>query len=314
MNMRMNINIASRILRGRGGVKGFTLIELLVVIGVIAVLISLLLPALGKAKRAGQDVKCLANNRQIAQAAISYAMDFKDRIWPALWRQSYPAGARLNNPSPDGQNMTALWAMIWDPTTGLRRPGFLFQYVADAHEIVQCPINKRKSASGQSNWNPWGVDLGVQFDYTMIDEVEGCRLGATTNVMWMQPGTAAANNYVTAWNDAYVRMPGIPLFFEESTPKFNGAEFRDGLFGNRDQLTTRHNRGGHISYVDGSCGLFRAPNDGNEELETPLKDWSAKMLYASNTPGSNRWYAISDADGRPRPPGRDRYGWINQPN
>lgn len=304
---------ATTILRSRCRVKGFTLIELLVVIGIIAVLIGLLLPSLFKAKRAGMDVKCLANNKQIAQAAISYAMDFKDRIWPALWRQSYPAGARLNNPSPDGQNMTALWAMIYDPATGLRRPGFLFQYVSDAHEIVSCPINKRRSAGGQSNWNPWGVELGVQFDYTMIDEVEGCLLGATTNVMWMPPGSAAANNYLAYWNDSYVRMQGIPLFLEESTLKFNGDIYRDGLFGNRDQLTTRHERGGHVSYVDGSSALFKAPNDGREDYENPARDWTAKMLYASNTPGANRWYAISDADGRSRPAGRDRYGWINQP-
>lgn len=60
----------------------FTLIELLVVISIISLLISILLPALGKARRAGQSVKCQANLRQINQALYIYQEDF-DSWWPA---------------------------------------------------------------------------------------------------------------------------------------------------------------------------------------------------------------------------------------
>lgn len=303
------MNTGTPIVRSPRILKGFTLIELLVVIGIIAILISLLLPSLFQAKRAGLNVKCLANNKQMGQAAISYAMDFKDRVWPALFRQTWPAGPQLANPDPAGENI-ALWAMV--NQNGERRPGFLFDYVANAHEIVQCPLNKRRSSNGTDAWNLWGVPLGVQFDYTMLDEVEGCRLGATTNLMWMQPGAAGVTQYMVAWNDSYTRMHSIPLFLEESTIWYNSS-FRDGRFGNNDQVTTRHDRGGHLSFIDGSASLFKAPNDGNEQLQTNAKDWAAKHLYASNTPGANRWYAVADADGRTKPPGRDRYGWINQP-
>lgn len=60
----------------RGG--GFTLIELLVVIAVIALLVGILLPALGKARNAARDVKCQINQRSIAQAIQLYLDEQKD--------------------------------------------------------------------------------------------------------------------------------------------------------------------------------------------------------------------------------------------
>jgi prepilin-type processing-associated H-X9-DG protein len=67
---------------GRGRVA-FTLVELLVVIGIIAVLISVLLPALGRAREQAASVQCLSNLRQIGNGVQLYAVNNKGFVIPA---------------------------------------------------------------------------------------------------------------------------------------------------------------------------------------------------------------------------------------
>jgi prepilin-type N-terminal cleavage/methylation domain-containing protein/prepilin-type processing-associated H-X9-DG protein len=77
----MRKNVEKRSIKTRRRL-GFTLVELLVVIGIIAVLIGILLPALNKARKASRTTACLSNLRQLVMGEIQYVNDNRGKFSP----------------------------------------------------------------------------------------------------------------------------------------------------------------------------------------------------------------------------------------
>ncbi len=103
--------------------KGFTLVELLVVIGIIAVLIAILLPAMATARSQLRFAMCQSNLRQLSQAMLNYSTD--NDGWVPVWNWEFP--------DPFNGNTTG----FMDDTNFVEK-GIIWRYTGD-RRIYICP-------------------------------------------------------------------------------------------------------------------------------------------------------------------------------
>jgi prepilin-type N-terminal cleavage/methylation domain-containing protein/prepilin-type processing-associated H-X9-DG protein len=288
---------------------GFTLIELLVVIAIIALLVGILLPALAAARETAKTTKCLVNFKEIGQGFTLYANDNKERIWEA----GYLSGNQLirrfwygQNVNPNAQTSTA------NPIT----PGPAFVYLSYVDKVFECPSNKRQTQAAmggnatdpaivmqQALWNEFLSERKMNFDYTMATGSSGTRLSTTTFCGWNK--AFATGGAPTSAN--IERFRTIPVYFEEDT-EWHNRRSPDGLFSNQDQLTHRHQKKGHVVFVDCSVEAYNFPAGPRPDLEESA-DWTGNTIYCSRSGNNNTWFAFS-----PSWPGTQRpFGWTDHP-
>ena len=109
--------------------RGFTLIELLVVIAIIALLSSLLLPALAKAKRRARMIEETSSAKQVLLAAQLYADDHNDAVFPGYVRD---------------RTATDDWGQALAFPVDTRYPWRLIPYLGKSFETIYCGDNRAK--------------------------------------------------------------------------------------------------------------------------------------------------------------------------
>jgi len=132
---------------GRRSRSAFTLIELLIVIAIIALLIGILLPAIGGARKSARMAVCMSNMRQFAVATASYASENKDKLFNYSWYRGTPIPpdfVRFMKPPSqyaDNDTMGAAWQFTYIMQKRLRLndleknapPGGWFPFVHYSH-------------------------------------------------------------------------------------------------------------------------------------------------------------------------------------
>jgi prepilin-type N-terminal cleavage/methylation domain-containing protein/prepilin-type processing-associated H-X9-DG protein len=230
--------------------RGFTLIELLVVIAIIAILASMLLPALGRAKEKAKGINCLSNMKQLALGYTMYGDDNRDGMVTLYLFQQAPPNAFF----PGG----VTW---W---VDLLRP-----YLQTTN-VIKCP-SVQKSQFGIAAAHPeltsW-ADNRTKLSKVKrpVESIPFCDAGLVVNKTEKDP-------------DKWVESPGQEFLYWRSP--INDPYYTDDA----ERPVNRHNARCNSAYVDGHAQAIKVSLIGLQYW--PGKDGAGATATGSSLFGGN---------------------------
>lgn len=241
--------------------QGFTLVELLVVIGVVALLISLLLPALNKARESAKQIKCASNLRQLYLASSMYAAEFQGFI-------------------PTRGEKYGLLQMIqnWrDTNTGTEIPGLLYAVhrymgvkvspdgtvVGDNIYIIMCPVRIMQNRWSDRRMYAEPGTSGHSKDYYWKYGNSSYIFAAGSSFFWATDDRKQQFAYLVNMGKLPPQTPYLldSVIFPEPAGNHSHSQQTNHWDG-------RYNRpkGGNVCYADGSVQWLNFVQSGTNSL------------------------------------------------